>query len=247
MFIGTSGSEEKSSICASYASIDGEADITVAAGEMHRVWEQEQSAFALPFIAELGQAWSVQITWYDTPVPVHRRQQRRRRRQRLTLAVEMATESPHAADVEFLVRRSMTKGYQLFSLLTPPAYMAFVLARKGRAHFSINRFLRATWVGGAVGKLLPTPSVLSFILAQDARLVEGLNMSGPPTPVRSPSEIDTSVAPTMYVLLEPTCVLRSHLPIDRVLAGGRPFHHRCLTLCRPHPRPTFEEGEYDKL
>ncbi|KAG9318121.1 hypothetical protein JVU11DRAFT_188 [Chiua virens] len=58
---------------------------------------------------------------------------------------------PHFADVEFLVRRSMTKGYRLFSLLTPPAYTAFVLVRKGRAHFSINRFLRATWIGGAAG------------------------------------------------------------------------------------------------
>ena len=64
----------------------------------------------------------------------------------------MVGEGAHAADVEFLVRRSMTKGYQLFSLLTPPVYVAFVLARKGRTQFSINRFLRATWVGGAVGE-----------------------------------------------------------------------------------------------
>jgi hypothetical protein len=67
---------------------------------------------------------------------------------------EMTAEGPNAADVQFLVRRSMTKGYQLFSFLTPPAYAAFILARKGRAQFSINRFLRATWVGGAVGKVL---------------------------------------------------------------------------------------------
>ncbi|KAF9228783.1 hypothetical protein BS17DRAFT_772510 [Gyrodon lividus] len=58
---------------------------------------------------------------------------------------------PHAVDTQFLVRRSMTKGYELFSLLTPPAYIAFILARKGRAQFSVNRFLRATWAGGAVG------------------------------------------------------------------------------------------------
>ncbi|KAG1749098.1 uncharacterized protein EDB91DRAFT_833930 [Suillus paluster] len=57
----------------------------------------------------------------------------------------------HAADMEILVRRGMTKGYELFSLLTPPAYVAFVLMRKGKAHFTVNRFLRATWVGGAVG------------------------------------------------------------------------------------------------
>lgn len=57
----------------------------------------------------------------------------------------------HAADTEILVRRGMTKGYELFSLLTPPAYVAFVLMRKGRAHFAVNRFLRAAWAGGAIG------------------------------------------------------------------------------------------------
>ncbi|KAG2158097.1 uncharacterized protein EDB93DRAFT_1077933 [Suillus bovinus] len=57
----------------------------------------------------------------------------------------------HAADMEFLVRRGMTKGYEVFSLLTPPAYVAFVLMRKGKGHFTVNRFLRTTWVGGAVG------------------------------------------------------------------------------------------------
>ncbi|KAI6164297.1 hypothetical protein EDD17DRAFT_1563656 [Pisolithus thermaeus] len=55
------------------------------------------------------------------------------------------------ADVEVLVRRSMTKGYELLSLLTPPAYTACVLARKGRGHLTVNRFLRATWIGGATG------------------------------------------------------------------------------------------------
>ncbi|KAG2348559.1 hypothetical protein BDR05DRAFT_904108 [Suillus weaverae] len=59
--------------------------------------------------------------------------------------------STHAADMEVLVRRGMTKGYEVFSLLAPPAYAAFVLMRKGKGHFTVNRFLRATWVGGAVG------------------------------------------------------------------------------------------------
>ncbi|KAG2115203.1 uncharacterized protein F5147DRAFT_412688 [Suillus discolor] len=57
----------------------------------------------------------------------------------------------HATDMEVLMRRGMTKGYEVFSLLTPPAYAAFVLLRKGKGHFTVNRFLRATWVGGAVG------------------------------------------------------------------------------------------------
>ncbi|THH15604.1 hypothetical protein EW146_g4904 [Bondarzewia mesenterica] len=57
----------------------------------------------------------------------------------------------HTVDTEFLVRRSMTKGYQLFSLLTPPIYVASTLFRRGRGHITVNRFLRATWLGGAAG------------------------------------------------------------------------------------------------
>lgn len=52
------------------------------------------------------------------------------------------------ADSEYVIRRSMTKGYQLFSLITPPAYAIWVFLGKGK--FSANRLLRATWVGGAM-------------------------------------------------------------------------------------------------
>jgi glutamate synthase domain-containing protein 1 len=62
-----------------------------------------------------------------------------------------ADQAAHEADTEFLVRRGMTKGYQWLSLLTPPAYVAFVLSQRGRAHLSVNRLLRATWIGGAAG------------------------------------------------------------------------------------------------
>lgn len=57
----------------------------------------------------------------------------------------------HAADTEFFVRRGMTKGYELVSLLAPPAYAAFAISRYGRSHVTVNRLLRATWVGGSVG------------------------------------------------------------------------------------------------
>lgn len=60
-------------------------------------------------------------------------------------------ETTHAADTEFLVKKSMSSGYRLFSVLTPPVYTAFVLMQRGRGAFSINRLLRATWLGGAVG------------------------------------------------------------------------------------------------
>jgi len=45
----------------------------------------------------------------------------------------------------------MTKGYQLFSILTPPIYAGLSLFRKGRGHLTVNRLLRATWLGGAAG------------------------------------------------------------------------------------------------
>jgi hypothetical protein len=55
-------------------------------------------------------------------------------------------------DKQFLIRRSMTKGYQIFSLLAPPCYVAWVLTgKKGRNGLHLNRVLRATWIGGAIG------------------------------------------------------------------------------------------------
>ncbi|KAI0797749.1 hypothetical protein C8Q75DRAFT_862003 [Abortiporus biennis] len=57
----------------------------------------------------------------------------------------------HAVDTEFFVRRGMTKGYQLLSLAAPPVYVAFTISRYGRSHINVNRLLRATWVGGAIG------------------------------------------------------------------------------------------------
>ncbi|KAL7283186.1 hypothetical protein ACG7TL_002612 [Trametes sanguinea] len=62
-----------------------------------------------------------------------------------------ATPQAHAADIEFFVRRGMTKGYQLLSLAAPPVYAVFALTRYGRSHLSVNRLLRATWIGGSVG------------------------------------------------------------------------------------------------
>lgn len=90
----------------------------------------------------------------------------------------------HAADTEYLVRRSMTKGYQLLSLLTPPIYTAIILGRHGRGAFFINRLLRATWVGGAVGAYCSVyyysaPGFDAFIKA--VQEVDHLNTCGLPT------------------------------------------------------------------
>jgi len=56
-------------------------------------------------------------------------------------------------DTEYLVRQAMTTGYQWSSLLVPPVYIAYVLARRGRVTLSINRILRASWVGGLGGTI----------------------------------------------------------------------------------------------
>jgi hypothetical protein len=60
-------------------------------------------------------------------------------------------ENARIADTQYLVRRSMTKGYHLFSILTPPIYIGFNLFRKRSSHISVNRLLRATWLGGVAG------------------------------------------------------------------------------------------------
>jgi len=63
-------------------------------------------------------------------------------------------QTPGASDVSdyhYLVRKATFTGYQLFSFATPPVYVAVVLSRHGRQALSINRVLRATWVGGLGG------------------------------------------------------------------------------------------------
>lgn len=60
-------------------------------------------------------------------------------------------ENARIADTQYLVRRSMTKGYQLLSILTPPIYIGFNLFRKRNSHFTVNRLLRTTWLAGVAG------------------------------------------------------------------------------------------------
>lgn len=63
----------------------------------------------------------------------------------------MATPTTQDADVQYLVRQSMSTGYQTLSVLTPPLYTTFILMKRGRGAWSLNRLLRATWVGGVTG------------------------------------------------------------------------------------------------
>ncbi|PIL23767.1 hypothetical protein GSI_13517 [Ganoderma sinense ZZ0214-1] len=67
------------------------------------------------------------------------------------LIADDAVAQAHNADIEYFVRRGMTKGYQLASLLTPVVYTVFATTRYGRSHINVNRLLRATWMGGSFG------------------------------------------------------------------------------------------------
>lgn len=110
-------------------------------------------------------------------------------------------EATHAADTEFLVKKSMSSGYRLFSVLTPPVYTAFVLMQRGRGAFSVNRLLRATWLGGAVG------ACFAVILTAKAQfsakvplLVVALSTRALRTLTQTQSERGESSWPTMYFL-----------------------------------------------
>ena len=105
------------------------------------------------------------------------------------------------ADTEYLVRRSLTKGYQLFSILTPPLYAGFSIFRKGRGHLTVNRLLRATWLGGAAGRLYKISSVhMSLTLfIQVSPAVGLLSMSGPRIQVQRPFALAGSTQHTMYL------------------------------------------------
>ncbi|KAF8306434.1 hypothetical protein DL93DRAFT_2088646 [Clavulina sp. PMI_390] len=57
--------------------------------------------------------------------------------------------SPASPDFDAVLRADSYFGYQMASVIAPPAYIALSLIR--RRPFSINRTLRATWLSGAVG------------------------------------------------------------------------------------------------
>jgi len=66
----------------------------------------------------------------------------------------MLASTAHDADTNFLVRQSMSSGYQALSIAVPPLYTAFVIMKRGRGAWSLNRFLRATWMGGLTGTVV---------------------------------------------------------------------------------------------
>lgn len=55
------------------------------------------------------------------------------------------------ADREYLTRKAAFAGFQTFSLLAPPAYVVLTFAKSGRGALSLNRTLRASWLGGLGG------------------------------------------------------------------------------------------------
>ncbi len=105
------------------------------------------------------------------------------------------------ADTEYLVRRSVTKGYQLFSILTPPIYAGISIFRKGRGHLTVNRLLRATWLGGAAGRCYEISDVpyIPHIFIQVLPVVGLLSMSGPRIQVQRPFALAGSAQHTTYV------------------------------------------------
>ena len=106
------------------------------------------------------------------------------------------------ADTEYLVRRSGTRGYQLFSILTPPIYAGISIFRKGRGHLTVNRLLRATWLGGTAGTRYEISSVphAPHMFIQVSPAVALLSMSGPRIQVQRPFALAGSAQHTTFVI-----------------------------------------------
>jgi hypothetical protein len=106
-------------------------------------WDAGKMALSAGFIlSSLQTLPSTSSLWYN-----------RFLRTALVSTSAMTTTTSHQLDVQFLVKKSMTAGYQYMSLLTPPLYLAYTLSRHGRSAFSLNRMLRSTWIGGGIGSL----------------------------------------------------------------------------------------------
>ncbi len=65
------------------------------------------------------------------------------------------------SDKEYLFRKSIHNGYIYASLAAPPLYSAFLFANKNP--WTVNKTLRATWIGGVAGPDYPTNLFLALI------------------------------------------------------------------------------------
>ena len=111
-------------------------------------------------------------------------------------------EDARVADTQYLVRRSMTKGYQLFSIITPPVYIGFSLFRKRGSHITVNRLLRATWLGGVSGmchRKIQNPGIPLMMSIQVLLAAELLSMSGPQAQVRRHFALAGFTLQSMYL------------------------------------------------
>ena len=155
----------------------------------------------------------------------------------------------HAADTEFFVRRGMTKGYELLSLLAPPAYAAFAITRYGRSHVTVNRLLRATWVGGSIGA---PPALRLMGFRADTPYGSGVAGGGAFEYVRSaysnPEDVrNRRLVVTYDVLLSWVQLACAHRPAsDRLDSGRRPLDHWWDPLRCPHPRHLLETGKQNQ-
>lgn len=126
----------------------------------------------------------------------------------------------HSADTNYLVRLSMNTGYQIFSLLTPPIYTAFVLARKGRASWSLNRTLRATWVvgiGGAAtfgGVSYLRYANSSFETTRTRRIEAAYDTS------RVRREDHSTIGAVLMAVLTPALLWKRANPVNLILGGA---------------------------
>ncbi|TFK55023.1 hypothetical protein OE88DRAFT_989792 [Heliocybe sulcata] len=131
---------------------------------------------------------------------------------------ELAIE--RAADAEVLVRRSMTKGYQLFSVLTPPIYAATVLYRRGRANFSLNRFLRATWIGGAVGMASGGAVEYARVSSSSGETIRRRRISAAYDTDALRADDHSTIGAILFAVLTPAILWKRANVVNLILGGG---------------------------
>ena len=158
-----------------------------------------------------------------------------------------ATPQAHNADIEYFVRRGMTKGYQLMSVVTPIVYTVFATTRYGRAHMNVNRLLRATWMGGSLGESSYSASSRETsclcrhhgrwcIRVRSVGILKPRESSDPEVPhcIRRESQVPLMIL-RRYVTL-------SSLP-DGFHSSRRPLNHRRDPVCGDHSSAVLEAGQ----
>jgi len=124
----------------------------------------------------------------------------------------------HLTDYNAVIRHSALKGYQTFSLITPPVYIVASLVR--RRPFYINRLLRATWVGGVAGTATGAALGWARLRNADAASIKDRKLRIEYNQTQIRNDDYSTIGSVLFAILTPAILWKRASIINLILGGA---------------------------